>query len=195
MVNTKSDPVSVSTNIYSVSTAPRGQYIRLWHVLLGMLDLVALPRDRDNGTSAGSSGGGFRGTVEGLVVHDRLRQEYGEHLARGDGSFDGDNNEAYALLVAEERRTGGERRRRNALRGERDRRRTQDDRQGLGASTAKDIVRVGAADVGSRQRQSPPVESETDSRFKFDRSVARIAMTGSVEKRRESTAEVKAAMV
>ena len=49
-----------------------------------MMDPVALPRDRDNGTSTGSGGGGSRGAVEGLLVHDCLRQEYGEHL-RGNG--------------------------------------------------------------------------------------------------------------
>ena len=38
-------------------------------------------------------------------------------------------------------------------------------------------------------------EFETRSRFELDRSVERIAMTGSVEKRRESTAKVKAATV
>ena len=36
---------------------------------------------------------------------------------------------------------------------------------------------------------------KTRSRFEFDRSVEQIAMTGSVEKPRESTAEIKTAMV
>ena len=35
-----------------------------------------------------------------------------------------------------------------------------------------DVARVGDTGVDSRQRRSPPVKFETDSRFKFDRSVA-----------------------
>ena len=50
-------------------------------------------------------------------------------------------------------------------------------RAGGEASTTKDVARVGSADVDSRQRRPRPVEFETHSCFKFDRSVARIAKT------------------
>lgn len=56
-------------------------YIRSTLVLLGMLDLASIDRDRDDGVS--QSGQNNR-SIECLAVHDHIHQQYGEYLAWGD---------------------------------------------------------------------------------------------------------------
>ena len=78
---------------------------------------------------------------------------------------------------------------------------TQDDGRGGGVddehrgSSEKGVAPVGIAYVDSSQRQPRlAVEFEKCSRFKFDRPVVRVAAAVTVERRRGSTAKVKAAM-
>ena len=59
----------------------------------------------------------------------------------------------------------------------------------------KDGAPVGAADIDSKQRQPRlAVEFENCSHFKFDQAVAQTAASSTVERRRGSSAKVKAAM-
>ena len=61
-------------------------YIQSTLVLLGMLDLASIERDRDNGVvqSLDQSSGNSNKSIECLVVHDQIHQQYGEYLAWGD---------------------------------------------------------------------------------------------------------------
>ena len=70
-------------------------YIRSTLVLLGMLDLASIERDRDDGVvqSLGQSSGNPNKSIECLVVHDQIHQQYGEYLAWGD------HNGAYKSLI------------------------------------------------------------------------------------------------
>lgn len=62
-------------------------YIRSTLVLLGMLDLASIERDRDDGVS--QSGQSNNRSIECLGVHDHIHQQYGEYLVWGDhnGAF------------------------------------------------------------------------------------------------------------
>ncbi|KAL7554747.1 hypothetical protein ACHAWF_018279 [Thalassiosira exigua] len=61
-------------------------YVRSTLVLLGMLDLAAIERDRDDGLSSpnGQPYNYSNRSIECLVVHDNIHQQYGEYLAWGD---------------------------------------------------------------------------------------------------------------
>jgi hypothetical protein len=61
-------------------------YIQSTLVLLGMLDLALIERDRDDGVvqSLDQSSGNSNKSIECLVVHDQIHQQYGEYLAWGD---------------------------------------------------------------------------------------------------------------
>ena len=88
--------------------------------------------------------------------------------------------------------TRGGRRRQNALRAKRGRRRTTGRR---GKIDNEERCKGRLRECDSRQQRPRPVEFETHSCFKIDRSVTQITMTGSIEKCCKSAAKDKIVMV
>ena len=88
-------PVSVAFALWSkilqLSTHSRSQshqsplsYIRSTLVLLGVLDLASIDKDRDDVSAPSVPGGPAKKTIDCLIIHDSIHQQYGEYLAFGD---------------------------------------------------------------------------------------------------------------
>ena len=87
-------PVSVAFALWSkilqLPMHSKGQnqgplsYIRSTLVLLGVLDLTSIDKDRDDVSAPGVPGGLAKKTIDCLIIHDSIHKQYGEYLAFGD---------------------------------------------------------------------------------------------------------------
>lgn len=87
-------PVSVAFALWSkilhLPTHSKGEnqgplsYIRSTLVLLGVLDLASIDKDRDDVSAPSIPGRPDKKTIDCLIIHDSIHKQYGEYLAFGD---------------------------------------------------------------------------------------------------------------